>query len=261
MTKFLVSVRNVVEANSAIAGGADVIDVKEPSRGSLGMAGCETIEAIVRAVSSATTGKRPVSAALGETHEWLNIAQLPELPAGLTYCKLGLSGLSRESDWTETWLAVRDRFQQHCLREQTESSFGWIAVAYVDGDQTGAPPPEEVVEAAAGTGCAGVLFDTYCKDGRSLLDWTSVEELSRLSRRIRKYGMACAVAGGLCRAMIDTLAPVAADILAVRTAACEDGRRTGMVTEAAVRRFKSAMMEPALMPAATLPRQDHRTAD
>jgi hypothetical protein len=259
VTKLLVSVRNVGEARAAIAGGADVVDVKEPSRGSLGMADSETIGAIVRSVSAATVGNTPVSAALGEAHEWLNAEELPELPAGLTYCKLGLSGLARDSNWTAAWLAVRDRFEQHSFQERPENSFGWIAVAYVDWSQAAGPPPEEVVEAAAGTGCAGVLLDTYHKDGRSLLDWISVDDLSRLSKRIRAGGMVCAVAGGLRREMVGTLTPVAADILAVRTAACEDGRRTGKVTESAVLRFKSAM-QPALRPAANLPRQNRRPA-
>ena len=39
----LVSVRSAAEALSALAGGADVIDVKEPNRGSLGAADDETI--------------------------------------------------------------------------------------------------------------------------------------------------------------------------------------------------------------------------
>ena len=36
-TRLLVSVRSADEAEAAIAGGADVIDVKEPSHGPLGM--------------------------------------------------------------------------------------------------------------------------------------------------------------------------------------------------------------------------------
>ena len=36
MTRLLVSVRSAEEAEIALAGGADVIDVKEPRRGALG---------------------------------------------------------------------------------------------------------------------------------------------------------------------------------------------------------------------------------
>ena len=47
----LVSVRSAAEAITALEAGADVIDVKEPSRGALGAADCETIAAVVRAVA------------------------------------------------------------------------------------------------------------------------------------------------------------------------------------------------------------------
>ena len=46
----LVSVRNVTEALTALEAGADVIDVKEPTRGSLGAADSATLAAIAQAV-------------------------------------------------------------------------------------------------------------------------------------------------------------------------------------------------------------------
>ena len=58
----LVSVRNVTEALTALEAGADVIDVKEPTRGSLGAADSATLAAIAQAVG----GRAPVTAALGE---------------------------------------------------------------------------------------------------------------------------------------------------------------------------------------------------
>ena len=48
MTRLLVSVRSVEEAEAALAGGADLIDVKEPTRGSLGRADDAVIAAILR---------------------------------------------------------------------------------------------------------------------------------------------------------------------------------------------------------------------
>jgi uncharacterized protein (UPF0264 family) len=46
--QLLVSVRNAAEAQAALAGGCDILDIKEPSRGSLGMADAPTIAAIAR---------------------------------------------------------------------------------------------------------------------------------------------------------------------------------------------------------------------
>ena len=79
----LVSVRSADEARVALAGGADLIDVKEP-RGSLGRADVDVIESVITEVG----GRVPISAALGEWTSWTTAA----IPPGLTYVKWGLSG-------------------------------------------------------------------------------------------------------------------------------------------------------------------------
>jgi uncharacterized protein (UPF0264 family) len=60
--QLLVSVRSAAEAEAALEGGADVIDVKEPSRGSLGRADDDVIAEVVSTVA----GRRTVTAAMGE---------------------------------------------------------------------------------------------------------------------------------------------------------------------------------------------------
>src|SRR3712207_4897772 len=59
--QLLVSVRSAEEAEAALAGGADLIDVKEPRGGSLGRAEDWVLAGVLRRVS----GRRPVSAAMG----------------------------------------------------------------------------------------------------------------------------------------------------------------------------------------------------
>ena len=65
MTRLLVSVRSADEARTALAAGVDLIDVKEPARGSLGAASPGVVADVVGAVA----GRVPVSAALGELFE------------------------------------------------------------------------------------------------------------------------------------------------------------------------------------------------
>src|SRR5712691_8352699 len=50
MTKFLASVRDVSEAEIALAAGADIIDLKEPARGALGAVEPAIIAAAVRRI-------------------------------------------------------------------------------------------------------------------------------------------------------------------------------------------------------------------
>src|SRR6266496_2650971 len=94
----LVSVRSVAEALTALAGGADVIDVKEPSRGSLGAADDDTISAVVRAVN----GRAPVSAALGELVDLIGSPigdGTPTLVDGVSLFKIGLARCRALNDW------------------------------------------------------------------------------------------------------------------------------------------------------------------
>ena len=51
--RLLVSVTSAAEASAALAGGADVIDAKDPRRGALGAVSPQTLRAILAAVDDA----------------------------------------------------------------------------------------------------------------------------------------------------------------------------------------------------------------
>src|SRR5438067_2429694 len=59
--RLLVSVADAAEARAALAGGADIIDAKEPRHGALGAVAPD----VLRAIRNAVAVRRPVSAALG----------------------------------------------------------------------------------------------------------------------------------------------------------------------------------------------------
>src|SRR6266478_5781453 len=88
----LVSVRSPAEAEAALRGGAALIDVKEPGRGSLGRAE----DAVIAAVIAAVAARRPVSAALGELMEE---GSQPFSGPGLSFVKWGLAGAAAVGDW------------------------------------------------------------------------------------------------------------------------------------------------------------------
>src|SRR5438876_8959932 len=85
MAGLLVSVRSAAEAATVLDGGAALVDVKEPARGSLGRADDE-VRAEVRAVLA---GRVPMSIALGELGVSLDPG--PDL-AGIAFAKWGLAG-------------------------------------------------------------------------------------------------------------------------------------------------------------------------
>jgi uncharacterized protein (UPF0264 family) len=228
MARLLVSVRSAAEAESALQGGADFIDVKEPARGPLGKAP----PAAVREVVAAVAGRAPVTAALGELREWQGAEDF-EGVAGVSLYKLGLSG-QRGKDW---------RAALECWREvlARRSGAGLVAAAYADWRRAEAPDPEEVLEHAALSRLPYILLDTFEKQGATLLDALPAPELGLWVRRAREAGLQVALAGSLRAERIEELLALEPDLIAVRGAATACGRRTGTVERAAVERLARAV--------------------
>jgi len=223
MIDLLVSVRSAAEARAALAGGAALIDVKEPRRGSLGRADDETIAAVVRGVA----GRRPVSAALGELTE-----QRPAPACPLAYVKWGLAGCRDQSDWAGELTRAADLLPPGCRP---------VAVAYADWKRAQAPPPEEVLTLAAQLRLGALLIDTWQKDGSTLLDWLPVGEIGCLGERCRTAGVPLALAGSLGLAEIRTLLPLQPDWFAVRGAVCRGRQRGAAIEEDKVRELAEAI--------------------
>jgi len=209
MTRLLVSVRDVAEAQLALAAGVDLIDVKEPRAGPLGAAAPETIAAIVRGVAR----RVPTSAACGELLEFAPAAAVA--PLGVDYAKLGLAGCAQRRDWPALWHAAWRSFPASC---------GRIAVAYADARRAQSPPPEEVIDRAVDARCAGVLFDTFAKDGGDLFAALRAARLESFLRTIRAAGMLVVLAGSLRGESLRAACQLAPDFVGVRGAACRGAR-------------------------------------
>ena len=210
MARLLVSVRSPEEALAAFEGGAEIIDVKEPSRGPLGRADT-TVWKAVRTMVPLTI---PVSVALGEWHEWVGERNSPDL-SGLSFWKMGLAN-SAEA-WASNWREIQRKWQ---------TGPGWIAVAYADRERARSPDPEHVLDEAIDSGeCVGILIDTWDKTYPNPIGLTWKPWFDRA----RDSGLTTALAGRLDLTMIAQLAPLHPDIIAVRGAACVGGNRRGEI--------------------------------
>lgn len=245
MTKLLVSVRSAAEARLAVAAGVHLIDVKEPSRGSLGAADAETVQAIADVVPHAT----PLSVALGELSLALGelsedrrpagrvfdalAVRLQKLPQNVRYAKLGLAGMATRSDWSADWRTAVQLLPAHVTP---------VAVAYADARLADAPSVNAVWREGRRLGCGALLIDTYHKRGQTLLDWLSVDELTAMRRQVHQDGGLLVLAGSLTLAEIERLLPLRPDYVAVRGAACapNDGR-TGSICADALTRLMAAL--------------------
>ncbi len=198
-----------------MAGGASIIDVKEPRLGSLGRADAS----IWREVRNAVPDAIPVSVALGELNEWSTLARevIPKSAwSGIAFRKLGLSAAGAE--WQQRWGELRREFDSNFGKNPT-----WIAVVYADWERAQSPPPDSVIDVAMQIGeCGGVLIDTWDKSRRTPMDLS----WKRLIDRIQGSERLVALAGSLDAEEIARLGSLLnLDVFAVRGAACEDGDR------------------------------------
>ncbi len=230
--RLLVSIRSRIEAECAIAAGANILDVKEPSRGSLGMASLDDITEIAR-VAEIVSGKIPLSVALGEISDWSQSSTFPELPEGITYAKLGLSGCAADRDWRAEWMRVRTGFQ-----DRSPSSLRWVAVAYADAIRANSPDISDVLVAASDTDCAGLLIDTFAKDGRRLNDEIDETSLIEIAEACHEAGLFLALAGRLNCESLSFLANTNADVIGIRSAACHGTDRTAKLDPARIAEFQ-----------------------
>lgn len=229
----LVSVRSEEEARAAVAGGASIIDVKEPRRGSLGMAE----SAIWTRVRAAIPDPIGLSVALGELAERTDDA-IGSIPAehwrGVTFRKVGLAGSG--PSWRQRWRALREQVDAACRAEDVAAS-GWVAVAYHDWESGRAPHPDWVIDEAAGIErCAWVLFDTWDKSRRVEVGANALGWIERAKAAARSV----ALAGSLDEAAIRRLRSSGADLFAVRGAACRGGDRNATIDVERVARLVAA---------------------
>ena len=218
--RLLVSVRSADEASAALAGGADVIDAKEPASGALGAVPLRTL----REIHTAVGDRRAVSAAIGDAGDEAAIeAQaLAYAAAGAAFVKVGFRGVSS---------AAR---VQSLLAAALRGSRDVIAAAYAD-DANGLAP-EALADAAARAGARGVLLDTADKDGPGLPALLDASALRTWVSRAHAAGLLVAVAGRLTAADLALVRDCGADIAGVRGAACTGGR-TGTVSAERVRKL------------------------
>lgn len=236
--KLLISVRNVAEALLAAREAVPIIDIKEPVNGSLGMADPSVIEASVRAIKQENPACL-TSAACGEVLDWeistdLKGRSLPQLG----FQKLGLAGLRNRSNWPLSWRQARQQVED---RTPTANEVKWVAVAYVDEEAAQSPPIREIIQLAAEDQCAGVLFDTFKKSGQRFFDWMTEVELLTELKSIHSAGMFCAVAGRLSLPDVARLARWPVDVIAVRSAACDAGKRTASLSRSRIRHLQQVI--------------------
>jgi uncharacterized protein (UPF0264 family) len=235
--QLLVSVATGSEAMAAVAGGADIVDAKDPAAGALGAVELGALSEI-----RASLDGRPLTAALGDAIDPATVEHAARAYAacGASLVKIGFAGVRDSRDVAGLiGAAVRG-----C--RQGSPGCGVVAVAYADATPGDGLDAMSLVRVAARTGAAGVLVDTANKHGPRLTDLWTASRLCVWVAEARGSGLLTALAGRLRLEDLSVVQDAGADVVGVRGAACEGGR-TGTVSAERVR-----MLRDRLSPFATL---------
>jgi uncharacterized protein (UPF0264 family) len=231
----MVSVVSPEEVPTAIAGGADILDVKNPAEGSLGAPAAH----ILQNVTAITPDSVKVSAAIGDMPNLPGTASLAALGAAsceVDYVKVGLFGPKSEGEAVYLLEMVRRAVSAF-------TSVKIIAAGYADAQRCGTLDPCLLPGIARKAQISGCLLDTYIKDGHNLFDFLAPEILRSLAMEAHAGGLLFALAGALQAEHLRLAQDAGADIVGVRTAACRDNQRKGPLDLEKIRLLRRQMAQ------------------
>ena len=237
--KILISPTSLEEAEAAIAGGADIIDVKNPAEGSLGA----SFPWVIRRVAERIAG-RPIllSATLGDLPAKPGTAALAALGAiqsGARYIKAGLYGTRDEAEARAVMRAVT----RTC--RETDATLLPVAAGYADYRRFAGLDPQTIVRVARDSDAALVMLDTAIKDGATLFDALDEAELAAFASAARVAGLGVALAGSVGLRHLAALRRIGADVVGIRGAVCRGGDRRGTIDAGLVKDFIARARMPA----------------
>ncbi len=218
----LASVADLEEAETALALGADVLDLKDPRSGALGAWQPADLEAAVarlggRVLLSATVGDLPMDPVR------VRAAVERVAASGVAVVKVGL---------------FADRGRARLLAALAPlAARGLRLVAVLMADRR---PDLADLGPFAAAGLVGVMLDTADKSAGGLRSHLDETELARFVAQAHAQGLLCGLAGSLRIADVAPLARLGPDLLGFRGALCH-GRREGRLAAEAVRAVRAAL--------------------
>ena len=231
--RLLVSPMNMEEAHAALAGGADILDVKNPKEGSLGA----NFPWVIRSVADLARGKVPVSATIGDMEFKPGTASLAALGAassGADYVKAGLLGVKTCDQAEEMLKAIVRAVKDLDPKKKV------VASGYSDYLRVGSISPMLLPAAASEAGADVVMVDTAIKDGKPTFDFMGEKDLADFIELGHSNDLEVALAGSIGFPHLETLVRLQPDIIGVRGIVCGGDRRSAVKEELVVK-VKSAL--------------------
>jgi (5-formylfuran-3-yl)methyl phosphate synthase len=222
--KLLISPMNEKEATEAIAGGADIIDVKNPREGALGA----NFPWVIKCIREITPKNVQVSCALGDVPNLpgsISLAALGAASLGVDYIKVGLYGLKTVKE------AVFLLENVNKAAKACNPKIKVAAAGYADAERIGAIDPTLIPDIASKAHVDLAMVDTAVKDGKNLFDFLSAKQLEKFVDSAHDLGLEAALAGSLRKQDLPVVYGLGADVAGLRGAACTSSDRVnGQIT-------------------------------
>jgi len=227
--KLLISPKDEKEAVEAIAGGADIIDVKNPKEGALGA----NFPWVIKRIREIAPKNVEVSCALGDVPNLPGVISLAALGAAITsvdYVKAGLYGLKTKEEAVYLMQNVTRAVKDY------NSSIKVVATGYADARRVGSVNPMLIPDIAHEAEADIAMIDTAIKDGKNLFAFLTISQLRSFVDATHDHGLKAALAGSLKKEDLPTVYALGADVVGLRGAACTHGDRVdGRITRETVR--------------------------
>ncbi len=235
--KLLISVADVIEAAEAVAGGANIIDVKNPLEGALGASFPWTIRNIRKSVPANIA----VSCTIGDLPNLpgsVSLAALGAASTGVDYVKVGL-GVAKTEEELVFLLSGAVKAAKEC-----NPLVKVVAAGYADAERVGAINPMTVPRIAEKAKADVAMVDTAVKDGRDLFTFLTNGQTGQIIKDAHERGLQLALAGSLKKEQIPKVSKLNADIVGLRGAACTNGDRlSGRVTRESVKELATIISD------------------
>jgi FolB domain-containing protein len=219
MTLMLASVTGPAEAEIALAGGADIIDLKDPTQGALGAVPAETVQATIAAVA----GRRPVSAVTGDgPMQPAPVVAAAErmAAAGVDYVKQGLFPGGEPEACIRALAPLAERVRL-------------VGVLFADRGRD-----FSLLPVLARAGFFAAMLDTADKSRGRLLDHVDLPRLRQFVTACAAHRLLSGLAGALEAPDVPRLLVLQPGVLGFRGALCGGAGRTAAIDPGAVREIR-----------------------
>ncbi|MFC7053146.1 (5-formylfuran-3-yl)methyl phosphate synthase [Hansschlegelia quercus] len=227
MTGFLASVASLEETALVRAGGADIVDLKDPSRGALGAWDVDSLREAVELWRTWSSPKPMLSATIGDQPMQANAvrnAAESVAAAGVPIVKLGV---------------FADGDARACFAALASLTSRAKLIAVFFGDLR---PDAALLDSVAEAGFYGAMLDTADKAAGGLRRHMDQAAIGRFVSRAKTLGLLTGLAGSLTLEDVPALTQLAPDYLGFRGALCSGGR-AGRIDIGQVERISAAVKE------------------